>query len=125
MRMDRRVALLDAAERVIGERGAAATTIADLTNAAGVAKGTFYLYFDSKEALFDAVQARWIDELIERTAASYDRLRGEGDWWIPALMLYAAVKQLLHHAMQQDGPVDRERMVRASRELVHKALALP
>lgn len=41
--------LLDAAEIEFGERGFHAASIADITHRAGVAQGTFYLYFPSKE----------------------------------------------------------------------------
>lgn len=39
---------------VFAERGFAATRIEDIAARAGVSKGTVYLYFDSKEALFKA-----------------------------------------------------------------------
>jgi AcrR family transcriptional regulator len=45
--------LLDAAERVFGERGYVDASIVKLTEEAGVGQGTFYLYFDSKRAIFD------------------------------------------------------------------------
>jgi len=41
--------LLDAAETEFGARGFNATSVADVTRRAGVAQGTFYLYFPSKE----------------------------------------------------------------------------
>lgn len=41
--------LLDAAEKVIGSSGFAHTAISDITREAGVAQGTFYLYFPAKE----------------------------------------------------------------------------
>ena len=50
-----RQALLTAAERLFGEAGFYATTIAEITYIAGVALGTFYLYFPSKVAIFDEV----------------------------------------------------------------------
>src|SRR5204862_6086073 len=43
-----------AAVEVFGERGFAATKLADVARRAGVTKGTVYLYFDSKEALLKA-----------------------------------------------------------------------
>lgn len=46
--------LLSAALEVFGERGFAATKLDDVAKRAGVSKGTVYLYFDSKEALFKA-----------------------------------------------------------------------
>ncbi len=50
-----RQALLTVAERLFGEAGFYATTIAEITYIAGVALGTFYLYFPSKVAIFDEV----------------------------------------------------------------------
>jgi len=51
--LDTRRRLLDAAERVFGELGYPEASIVKITEAAGVAQGTFYLYFDSKKAIFD------------------------------------------------------------------------
>lgn len=61
---ERRTELLDAAERLFAERGVAATTVADITGAAGVSKGSFYGYFASREALVEALNARLGDELF-------------------------------------------------------------
>jgi AcrR family transcriptional regulator len=46
--------LLSAALEVFAERGFAATKLDDVAKRAGVSKGTVYLYFASKEALFKA-----------------------------------------------------------------------
>jgi AcrR family transcriptional regulator len=51
--LDTRRRLLDAAERVFGELGFHDASIVKVADAAGVAAGTFYLYFDSKKAIFD------------------------------------------------------------------------
>ena len=47
--------LITAALDLFVERGFAATKLYDVAARAGVSKGTLYLYFDSKEALFKAV----------------------------------------------------------------------
>jgi AcrR family transcriptional regulator len=44
--------LLDAAEAVFGEMGYERASIVEITRAAGVAQGTFYVYFPSKKAVF-------------------------------------------------------------------------
>lgn len=44
--------LLDAALQVFGERGFTAAKLEEVARRAGVSKGTVYLYFDSKDALF-------------------------------------------------------------------------
>lgn len=62
----RRRELLDVALRVFSERGYHETRIADLIEAAGVARGTFYLYFESKNAIFHEL----LDELLVRIRGS-------------------------------------------------------
>src|SRR5262245_62979093 len=57
---DRVEQLVDCATTVFIERGYTLTQMADVAAALGVAKGTLYLYVESKEALFDLV-ARYAD----------------------------------------------------------------
>jgi AcrR family transcriptional regulator len=57
--------ILEAAEGVIVTKGLHQTTIADFVQAAGVARGTFYQYFDSREAVFH----RLIGDFVERLNA--------------------------------------------------------
>src|ERR1041384_8870726 len=47
--------LIDAATRVFIAQGYRHTQMGDVADALGVAKGTVYLYVESKEALFDVV----------------------------------------------------------------------
>jgi AcrR family transcriptional regulator len=51
--LDTRRRLLDAAEHVFGELGYHEASVVKLAEAAGVATGTFYLYFDSKRSIFE------------------------------------------------------------------------
>lgn len=77
---ERREDILDAALRVFVDRGVANATVADITAAAGIAKGTFYLYYDSKEALLGALKERFFDDLIAHAASFFARV-GRDDWW--------------------------------------------
>ena len=52
---DRFQQLIDCATQVFIEQGYARTQMADIADAMGVAKGTLYLYVESKDALFDLV----------------------------------------------------------------------
>lgn len=51
-----RQAILDAARRVFARLGFEATTIRDIIRDTGLASGTFYNYFQSKEAVFEALE---------------------------------------------------------------------
>jgi AcrR family transcriptional regulator len=51
--IDTRRRLLDAAEHVFGEFGYHEASVVKVAEQAGVAAGTYYLYFDSKKAIFD------------------------------------------------------------------------
>jgi AcrR family transcriptional regulator len=58
--------ILDAALVVFGESGFARAKIDDVARLAGVSKGTVYLYYDSKEALFrEMVRAKIVASLAE------------------------------------------------------------
>ena len=71
----RAVALMDAAERLFIAKGVATTSIDDIAAGAQVAKGTFYLYFPSKEALLGALQQRFVDSFCARLQEAMDRHR--------------------------------------------------
>jgi len=52
VREQRRAQILEAALRVFASKGYHGAAVSDVVKAAGVARGTFYLYFDSKDAVF-------------------------------------------------------------------------
>jgi AcrR family transcriptional regulator len=54
---ERKQQLVDCAAQLFAERGFEETRIRDIVDAAGVAKGLFYWYFENKEALFADVAA--------------------------------------------------------------------
>jgi len=67
--------ILEAAKHVFGESGYAGTKLEDVARLAGVSKGTLYLYFDSKEALFrEMVRAKVVAALAhaEETVRTFD-----------------------------------------------------
>src|SRR6476619_8199236 len=73
--------ILDAAREEFGERGFAESSIVGITQRAGVALGTFYTYFDSKEALFRALvrdmSAQVRDNVGPALGGAADSLDGE------------------------------------------------
>ncbi|HEY5249292.1 MAG TPA: TetR/AcrR family transcriptional regulator [Dermatophilaceae bacterium] len=61
----RRAEIIAAAITAFSERGIANTTVSDIVQAAGVAQGTFYLYFESKDDVVLAAAESIGDTLIE------------------------------------------------------------
>lgn len=73
--------LLDAAAAEFGEKGFHESSVVSITQRAGVALGSFYTYFDSKDSLFRAL-VRDMSAQVRRTvgpviAAESNRLDGE------------------------------------------------
>lgn len=64
-RESRRTELLDAAVAVFTAKGVEAATVDDIVRAAGVAKGTFYLYFEAKDGVVNAVAERVGEHMAE------------------------------------------------------------
>lgn len=58
---ERKNEILDIAERLFRVKGYEKCTIKDIINEVGIAKGTFYHYFNSKEEVLDAVVLRYSD----------------------------------------------------------------
>jgi AcrR family transcriptional regulator len=58
--------ILQAAIEVISEKGLERTSISDIVKKAGVAQGTFYLYFRSKNALIPAIAQNLIQITLEK-----------------------------------------------------------
>src|SRR6266702_6138895 len=102
--------ILTAALEVFADRGFAATKLEDVARRAGVTKGTIYLYFENKEALFKALIRQTIvpviaqgeaiaqaftgsaRDLFEKLIREYWRLVGETSLSsIPRLMIAEAV----------------------------------
>ncbi|MCX2929338.1 TetR/AcrR family transcriptional regulator [Mycobacterium sp. CVI_P3] len=60
----RKRALLAAARAVFERKGFIDTKVSDIVAEAGVAHGTFYTYFDTKESIFKAVSYAVVDEML-------------------------------------------------------------
>jgi len=58
---ERKKEILDTAERLFRIKGYDKCTIMDIIKEVGIAKGTFYHYFKSKEEVLDAIVLRYVD----------------------------------------------------------------
>jgi AcrR family transcriptional regulator len=102
--------LLDAAETVFGRVGYEAASIADLTREAGVALGTFYVYFPDKKTLFvevvDSLGARLRHQLASAVADQPSRLAVERAG-LEAFFAFARQHKLLYRVVRQAEFVDQ------------------
>jgi len=88
----RRRQILQAAEQVFNEHGYAEATIDEVAERAGLAKGTIYNYYRSKEALFNAIFNDVITEAeaeanrrLSAHAPAAERLTSLLDFWFDRL----------------------------------------
>jgi AcrR family transcriptional regulator len=112
----RKAEILRAAQRVISQKGYAATSIADVLDAADISRGTFYIYFENREALFHELVDGFIHQLMSRVQSVR---KEDGD---PVQLLFANVKRvvdllfdnreltviLLREAVAHDRSVDQK-----------------
>jgi len=105
----RREQILRAAERVIGERGFADASIADITREAGTALGTFYIYFSSKEEIFRELVAEMGHMtravLAEATMPADSRLEAEY-MGLKAFLRFVAEHPALYRIVEEARFVD-------------------
>jgi AcrR family transcriptional regulator len=65
----RRAEILDVASSLFRTRGYGATSVEEIVSGVGVAKGTFYYYFRTKEDVLTALARRMADEMAQRSRA--------------------------------------------------------
>lgn len=94
-----REAIFAAALALAAERGITATTMDDIAARAGVAKGSLYYNFSSKDQLFDALLESELSELSARLASAREGLRGRA-------AIRALVEAVLQ-AMQEEPDLAR------------------
>jgi len=85
--------LLNSAVDLMSKNGYHRTTVADIVKAAGVAQGTFYLYFDSKKTLFL--------KLMEDFYSMLENALTEVDWNISTLNSQEELAQRIRMAIQK------------------------
>ena len=93
--------ILDAARDEFGERGFSESSIVGITQRAGVALGTFYTYFDSKEAVFQALVRDMSAQVRDHVAPAsgirrYARRRTRCARILPVVRTRAS-RRLSHH----------------------------
>jgi AcrR family transcriptional regulator len=71
----RRDELVDAAEELFSDKGYEVTAVSDIVSKVGVAQGTFYYYFRSKDEILDAI----VDRFEEKMRKEVENLTSKSD----------------------------------------------
>lgn len=107
--------ILDAARDEFGERGFSDNSIVGITQRAGVALGTFYTYFDSKEAVFQALVRDLSAQVRDYVAPAFrdasDAIDGERralESFLPFARTHAHVYRIIDEAEFVDPGAYRE-----------------
>lgn len=82
----RREEVLTIAAEVFSEKGYRAANITDIVERAGIGRGTFYLYFDSKKDVFLEIIERYFSEFEDLLASNQKKLAGaikNGEFALP------------------------------------------
>lgn len=136
-RRERVKALSDAALRLFLARGLDGVTIDEITQAAGVAKGTFYRYFEDKPALVEALLAPVRRELLEGlescgralgeardVEAMFEAYRAVGAVIASALLQYPGVVRLYLQECRGPAVGARVKLVELARLVSRHAVAI-
>ena len=76
---DKREAILKAAAKVFASKGFFNSKVADIASAAGVADGTVYLYFKSKDDILHSIFDRGMDEFITEGRKEIEQIEGPAE----------------------------------------------
>lgn len=106
----RRGALLDAAAALFVEQGLGGTSIDHIVVRAGVAKGTFYHYFQDRAAMLEALRKRYSQQFADIASAAIDAgsVRGHTgrlEAWIDAIVQEYLATYALHDALFHDADI--------------------
>lgn len=100
--------IVEAAARLFGERGVAATTVSDICERAGVARQTFFNHFETKQDLVQALADRG-NAFFEQAVAT---ARREGR---DTASRIARLFEIIHTAAASVGPMHQDMVAEVTR----------
>lgn len=131
--LERRQSLLDTALECFIAHGLNQTSVNDIIQKVGIAKGTFYHYFPSKEALILDLRRQYMQsffEVIELEIINVAEDRWDQRlhaWFIGSAKHYAAHKSahdaLFHHNHPMEDTQDRGRIICYLEDFLHQGIA--
>ncbi len=114
----RREQLIHCAGEIFSEKGYYSANVADIIGRAGIARGTFYLYFDGKRQVFDSIIDTLLNGIDRRfrpidltpgSPSPFDQLRDNARQVLTYLLENRQQTQiLLRHAEGLDEECDRK-----------------
>lgn len=114
---ERRLEIINAARYLFQTQEYDKTTMQDVMDYLNIAKGTIYHYFDSKEALLQAVIENIVDENIEQMETVVEQASGTALEKIQMLMgignIAADNEKMLQHLHQQGNDIMHIRLLTA------------
>ena len=119
--------ILEAARRVIASDGLADASMERIAGAAGISKGTIYLYFDSKETLLARAAEQVVSDLLRRTRGAVQRTRGVRRKLEQAVRVgieHSAEHRAFLEALRMDGGLREPPSAESASEKLHAYLRL-
>lgn len=127
----RREQILDAAQQVLLRRGPDAATMAEVADAASLAKGTVYLYFASKAELLAGLRARYFERLTAvlgdsasaRQGAPPPTVAARIEGLVAASYDFALANHELHHVLFHERGLGEHGTFARARDAVAELVA--
>ena len=95
-----RARILEGAVRAVARHGLAKLAMSDVSQSAGVSRGTLYRYFPTREALLDALAQREAERFFERVIEATQSARA-GEARLRVLLEHATREVRAHPALQR------------------------
>ena len=92
----RRADILGAAAQLFNEEGITNTSIESITDRAGIAKGTFYLHFGSKDQVVAKLWEQYLEGFVSIAGKRLDAVSGKTNW---RQFISELLEQLVAHAL--------------------------
>ena len=115
---ERKNEILDAAEELFAAKGYEATSTGDILDRVGIARGTLYYHFQSKEDILDAL----IDRINENLIAKAGRIAGDKSLPVVERIIRAIAGMNLENGDSAIGHEVLEQMHRPQNALMHQKM---
>jgi AcrR family transcriptional regulator len=110
---------MDAAQILFLQKGFELTSVAEIVKIAGLAKGTFYLYFEMKEDVLLALQKRFIQRFCQTLDLAFSK-SAEAPWltrldeWVAAGISVYLANVEFHDLVFHNFPWSRSQLQKAN-----------